>query len=93
MRAFFHAIFVALPMLTYCGLACCGISAPAQPAPQNATSLHEISGVVLNARTGLPIRDAEVAVRRTKDSTLLVQVATKISPAGLQANVHALEAH
>ena len=96
MRAFFHAIFVALPMLTYCGLACCGISAPAQPAPQNATSLHEISGVVLNARTGLPIRDAEVAVRRTKDSTLLVQVATdsegRFSVPQLPADKYSLQA-
>jgi hypothetical protein len=37
---------------------------------------YEISGVVVNTLTGLPIRDAEVTLRRTKENEHLTETAT-----------------
>jgi 5-hydroxyisourate hydrolase-like protein (transthyretin family) len=71
MRAFFRSILIALPFL-----AACGQSLDSQSAPPAASNLHEIAGAVLNTRTGLPIRDVEVAVFRSKDDSLVVQTAT-----------------
>jgi 5-hydroxyisourate hydrolase-like protein (transthyretin family) len=71
MRAFFQSILVALPIL-----ATCGQSMQAQSASPATNIGHEIAGVVLNARTGLPIRDVEVTVFRSKDNSLVVQTAT-----------------
>jgi 5-hydroxyisourate hydrolase-like protein (transthyretin family) len=71
MRAFFQSILIALPILTACTLSMC-----AQSASPVDNIGHEIAGVVLNTRTGLPIRDVEIAVFRSKDNSLVVQAAT-----------------
>ena len=71
MSLFSKAILMALPILL-----CCGRSGDSQPSAPVSSGTREIAGVVLSARTGLPVRDAEVTLRRTKDSSLLAQTAT-----------------
>jgi 5-hydroxyisourate hydrolase-like protein (transthyretin family) len=71
MRAFLQSVLIALPIL-----ATCGQSMQAQSASPATNIGHEIAGVVLNTRTGLAIRDVEVAVFRSKDNSLVVQAAT-----------------
>ncbi len=86
MKAFFRTMAVILPALILSALLCCGplghsqvvhtLTSAAPSSPAKPASLHEIAGVVLNARTSLPIRDAEITVRRSKDTSLVVQTAT-----------------
>ena len=75
MNALLRAIAIALPILVIGEPILCSQGLPA-PAASRSTGLYEIAGVVLNARTGLPIRDAQIIVRRSKDASLVVRTAT-----------------
>jgi hypothetical protein len=62
-------------LLTLSALVSCIGSGRAQ-SPAVSKGMYEIAGVVLNTRTGLPVRDAEVTLRRTKDNERLAETAT-----------------
>lgn len=71
MSLFSKTILMALPILL-----CWGQSGYSQPAAPVSSGTHEIAGVVLSTRTGLPVRDAEVNLTRSKDGMLVAQTAT-----------------
>jgi hypothetical protein len=81
MKTFFRAVAVILPALLSSGplghsQAGRSQTSAAPSSTAKPVSLHEIAGIVFNARTGLPIRDAGITVRRSKDTSLVVQTAT-----------------
>jgi 5-hydroxyisourate hydrolase-like protein (transthyretin family) len=67
--AFPRSIPAALAIAFLCGQS-------GHPQSTISSTTYEISGTVLSSRTGLPIRDAEVTITRTKDGALVAQIAT-----------------